>query len=259
MIKQARLLLCAIQFLTRLPVPSLTGFAPEWITQSAVYFPLVGQLVGAISALALILAAQAWGGAVPVVLALTVGTLITGAFHEDGLADTADGLGGGRDKDQRLAIMKDSLIGVYGALALLLALALKIAALSTLPAATAAVVLIAGHGAARGAAVVAMALLTYAGDAQSAKYKPVPNGVGALSCILALAFAVWPFLVFAFPNALAAIAVGGACAFVMALCAQRMIGGFTGDVLGAVEQIFEIGFFLAVAAHWPADWRLLWS
>ncbi len=250
--RELRLLLCAVQFLTRMPVPALKGFEPEWITQSARYFPVVGQLVGAISALALMLAAPIWSGAVPVALALTVGILVTGAFHEDGLADTADGLGGGRDKAHRLAIMKDSRIGTYGALALLLALALKVAALSTLPPLTAAFVLIAGHGAARAAAVTVMALLPYAGDAEAAKYKPVPHGVGALSCIVGSIFVAWPFIAFTFPNALAALVVGGLFAFIMALTSRRLIGGITGDVLGAVEQVFEIGFFLAVAAHWSA-------
>ena len=250
--REVRLLLCAVQFLTRLPVPALKDFTPEWITQSARYFPLVGQLVGVLSALALVLATQAWSGTVPVVLALTVGILVTGAFHEDGLADTADGLGGGRDKEHRLAIMKDSRVGTYGALALLLALALKIVALSTLPPMTAAFVLIAGHGAARAVAVVVMALLPYAGDTEAAKYKPVPNGVGALSCVVALIFAAWPFIAFAFPNALIAIAIGGLFALIMTLTSRRLIGGITGDVLGAVEQTFEIGFFLAVAAHWSA-------
>ena len=256
MMKEARLLLCAIQFLTRLPVPALKGFAPEWITQSARYFPLVGQLVGAISALAFVLAAKAWGGAVPAVIALTVGIILTGAFHEDGLADAADGLGGGRDKDHRLAIMKDSRIGSYGALALVLALALKIAALSEMSSALAIGVLIAGHGAARAAAVVVMAVLLYAGDAEAAKYKPVPGGVSPLACLVALLLAVWPFAVFiAFnatfaPNMLIALVLGSGLALIMTLTARRLIGGITGDVLGAVEQMFEIGFFLGAAVIW---------
>jgi adenosylcobinamide-GDP ribazoletransferase len=254
MMKHLRLFLCAVQFLTRLPVPNLAGFAPEWITLSARYFPLVGQIVGALSALVFFFAAQAWGGAVPAVLAVTAGILVTGAFHEDGLADSADGLGGGRTKDQRLTIMKDSRIGAYGAIALILALALKVAALAQLPALAAVAVLLAGHGAARAAAVVVMAVLPYAGDAEAAKYKPVPNGVSVPACLLALTLAAWPFAAFALPHALLALAIGAVLALTMALLARRLIGGITGDVLGAVEQMFEIGFFLGAAAQWSCQW-----
>lgn len=247
MMRELRLFLTAVQFLTRLPVPALKGFAPEWITASARYYPLVGQIVGAVSALAFVLAARAWGGAVPAVLAVAVGVLVTGAFHEDGLADTVDGLGGGRDKAQRLAIMKDSRIGSYGALALLLVLALKIAALAQI---ANALVLVAGHGAARAVAGVAMAALPYAGDPDAAKYKPVPRGVGAGSVAAALIFAAWPFVVFPLPQVVPALACGAVLAFVMALWARRSIGGVTGDVLGAIEQMFETGFLLGAVAAW---------
>lgn len=247
MIRELRLFLCAMQFLTRLPVPALKDFAPEWITASARYYPLVGQVVGALSGLMLVFAAKAWGGAVPAVLALATGILATGAFHEDGLADTADGLGGGRDKAARLAIMKDSRIGAYGALALVLAVALKTAALAQIAMAMA---LVAGHGAARAAAVIAMAALPYAGDPEAAKYKPVPHGVGIGSVIVALLFASWPFVVFPMQQMIPAVACGAILALIMALAARRLIGGVTGDVLGAIEQMFEIGFFLGAVARW---------
>ena len=247
MIRELRLFLVAVQFLTRLPVPALKNFTPEWITASARYYPLVGQVVGALSGLVLMFTARAWGGAVPAVLAVTMGILVTGAFHEDGLADSADGLGGGRDKTQRLAIMKDSRIGTYGALALLLAVALKVAALSQV---STALLLIAGHGAARGAAVIAMAALPYAGDPDAAKYKPVPQGVGIGSVIIAGLFAAWPFVAFPMPHMIPALACGAVLALIMTLAARRLIGGVTGDVLGAIEQMFEIGFFLGAAAQW---------
>lgn len=250
MMREARLILCAVQFLTRLPVPALKSFAPDWIAASARYFPLVGQLVGGLCALVLFFAARVWPGAAPAVLAITVGILLTGAFHEDGLADTADGLGGGRDKAARLAIMKDSRIGTYGALALVSAVALKTSALAVLEPGAGVAGLVAGHGAARAAAVVAMALLPYAGDPEAAKVKPVPQGVGAVSCIVALVLAAWPLVLLPVPHLFLALAAGGGLALVMALAARRLIGGVTGDVLGAVEQVFEVGFFMGAAARW---------
>ena len=89
--REPALLICAVQFLTRLPTPTLAGFAPEWITRSAKYFPLVGQGVGALSGVAFWLASRSWPPLLSAAISKAVGILITGAFHEDGLADTVDG------------------------------------------------------------------------------------------------------------------------------------------------------------------------
>jgi adenosylcobinamide-GDP ribazoletransferase len=248
MLRQLHLFFCALQFLTRIPVPPLKDFEPAWITRSAKYFPLVGQIVGAVSGAALLAADEIWIWPLPALLAIAVGLLITGAFHEDGLADTADGLGGGKDIAQRLTIMKDSRIGTYGALALLMMLAIKVAVLSPLPADTAALLLIAAHGLGRSAAVVAMATMSYAGDPDTAKSKPVPDGVTLPECMVAIAFGLWPLLLLPAPAIAPAIIGGGLLALLMALTARRLIKGYTGDVLGAIEQMFEIGFLLAVAA-----------
>ncbi len=248
MYREFRLFLCALQFLTRLPGPALPDFTPDWITRSAKYFPLVGLIVGAIAAGTLMLAAQVWSGVVPTLLAITIGILATGAFHEDGLADTADGLGGGQDPAQRLAIMKDSRIGTYGMVALVLCLALKVAALSSFDAPKAALVLIAVQGVARAAAVVVMTALPYAGDPASAKSKPTPAGVTPGECLLAVAFAAWPLALLPLGQVVGGIAMGCICAALIVLAARRLIGGYTGDVLGAVEQMFELGFVLGVAA-----------
>ncbi|MDA0744712.1 MAG: adenosylcobinamide-GDP ribazoletransferase, partial [Proteobacteria bacterium] len=147
--REARLFVCALQFLTRLPTPSLRDFQPEWIQQSARWFPLVGQVVGLIAAVILYGAAQVWSPWIAALLAVAAGVAMTGGFHEDGLADTADGLGGGQTRARRLEIMKDSRLGSYGALALGLTLALRVAALAMLVAVSpwmAAAALVASHG-----------------------------------------------------------------------------------------------------------------
>jgi adenosylcobinamide-GDP ribazoletransferase len=246
--RQVQLFLCALQFLTRIPVPRLSGFEDSWITRSAKYFPLVGQIVGALSAGVLLLAGEVWQGYVPLLLAITAGILITGAFHEDGLADTVDGLGGGRDAAHRLAIMKDSRIGAFGALALLLLLALKFAALAPFNIGMAALLLLASHGAARAAAVVAMCAMPYAGDPAVSKSKPVPDGVTAPEMFLAALFGLWPLLLLPLPLALAGMIGGLLLAMIIALAARRLVGGYTGDILGAIEQMFELGFLLGAAA-----------
>lgn len=245
---ELRLLVCAVQFLTRVPTPVLTRFEPDWITRSARYFPLVGQMVGVVCAGVLIAADRAWNGPVAALLAIGVGILITGAFHEDGLADTADGLGGGQTAQRRLEIMKDSRIGTYGVCALVLALGLKVAVLAGAPASSAALMLLAAHGAGRAAAVVVMRLTPYAPSGDAGKWKPTPRGVRTGEVLLALAFAAWPLLLMPGQVVAAGLAAGAVLAVALALAARRLIGGHTGDVLGGVEQAFEVGFLLGAGA-----------
>lgn len=245
--RQLRLFFCALQFLTRLPAPSFADFQPDWITRAARYFPLVGILVGAIGAGVLLLAGHVWSGPLPALLAVAAGVLVTGGFHEDGLADTADGLGGGQTPARRLEIMKDSRIGTYGVLALGLVLALKVAALATLPLATAALALVAAHGAGRVAAVAVMVLGRHVSDRDDAKYKPAPDGVRPFELLVAAGLGVWPLALLGWAG-LAGAAAGAVLAAALALTARRLIGGHTGDVLGGVEQACELGVLLGVSA-----------
>lgn len=247
MLRQFKLLCCALQFLTRLPAPSFVDFQPDWITRAARYYPVIGLLVGGVGALTLLAAAEVWSNALPALLAIAVGVLITGGFHEDGLADTADGLGGGQTPQRRLEIMKDSRIGTYGALALGLVLALKVAALAALPTSTAALALFAAHGAGRVAAVAAMVTGRHVSDPGSAKYKPAPDGVRPFEFLIALVLGAWPLCLLG-PAGLAGAAVGGVLALLVTLTARRLIGGYTGDVLGALEQACELGVLLGVSA-----------
>ena len=248
----AALLLCAVQFLTRIPVPAQPGFSADWINRSARYFPLVGQFVGLIAAVVLLLAAQLWSGWIVALLALLTAVLITGALHEDGLADTADGLGGGRDPAHRLAIMKDSRIGAYGVLALGFGLGLKLVSLASLSPVTAACSLIAAHGVARAATVAVMHALPYAGDEASAKISTRTSPPGRSEVAAALVFGAWPLVLLNSPNAVLGIAICAGVTLAMALTARRLIGGQRGDILGAVEQLCEVGFLLGCAAHLKA-------
>lgn len=248
LIAQWQLLIVATRFLTRLPTPSEAAFAPDGIDRSARYFPLVGQLVGLLCAGAWLAAGRLWPGLPAAALAVGAGVLVTGALHEDGLADTADGLGGGRDREHRLAIMKDSRIGAYGALALILVIALRIVLLAGMAPWPGALALVVAHGGARAAAVIVMTALPYAGDPRAAKLQPAPGDVTWTEAGLALALGAWPLV--GLGNARAALAVGlaAAAATGMALAARRLIGGVTGDVLGAVEQLAEVALLMGAAA-----------
>jgi len=246
--RQLDLLLCAVQFLTRLPTPRLAAFQPDWIARAARYFPLAGQLVGAICAGVWLVAGQVWPGAPAAVLAVAAGMLVTGGFHEDGLADTADGLGGGQTPARRLEIMKDSRIGSYGALALIAVTLLKAALLARLSPWSGALALLIAHGGGRAAAVIVMAALPYAGDPDAAKIRPAPQGGGWREALLAAALGAWPLVLLGAGKALLALALAAALSSTVALSARRLIGGITGDVLGAVEQAAEVGLLLGAAA-----------
>lgn len=256
---EIRLVGVALQFLTRVPVP-LRGFDAAWLQQSARHFPLVGVGVGGFAAAVLWAASQAWPPLVAVPLSIAATVWLTGGFHEDGLADTCDGLGGAVARERALEIMKDSRLGSYGALGLLLTLALKGAALvvlatRSLPLALAACVL--AHTLSRCAAVALMAVLPYAGDADHAKAKPLATRIGAGALVVALAWSAacaivivlaWPALL-APLRLLLSLAAAAIVAFVCARWFQRRLGGFTGDTLGATQQWSELAIYLALAAH----------
>jgi len=248
-IHQARLFFCALQFMTRLPAPRDADFEPDWIARSSPYYPVVGWIVGAVSAGVLLLASRFWPGLPAVVLAITAGFLVTGGFHEDGLADTADGLGGGQTAARRLEIMKDSRTGAYGVLALWGVLTLKVATLATLPPLQAALALVLTHGAARAFATVVMASQPYAGDPEAAKLKPAPMGVRPQEALIAMLLGLCPLLLWGSPfQAVAGVALAAGGVAFLAITARRLIGGFTGDILGGVEQLAELGLMLGLAS-----------
>jgi adenosylcobinamide-GDP ribazoletransferase len=244
---QLRLALTAIQYFTRLPVPRWTGYSERQLNDAARYFPLVGILVGLITGGVYLLAISVFPQPLAVLMSMVVGVLLTGGFHEDGLADACDGFGGGWDKPQVLAIMKDSRIGSYGVLGLVLALALKFAALAAVPSARFVVIAVAAHAFSRFMAVSVMATQRYVRDDDSARAKPVAQNISfaGLACAALFAFAPLAWLGWAG-------VAGAAGALALRLAAARYlyrrIGGYTGDCLGAVQQITEIGFYLALLA-----------
>ena len=246
MIHEARLFFTALQFLTRLPVPRWVGHEPAWLNQSARYFPAIGTIVGAVSALVLVASERVFGMPVAVGLAMSASVLITGAFHEDGWADTCDALGGAVDRDRALAIMKDSRIGAYGAVGLVLMLGLKAATLAAMPAAEAACSLLFAHTVSRAAAVALIRWLPYAGDVAHAKAKPMAQQIstGALAVAVLWVAGVALILVAADATHARAVMLGMALAIVgAAWCAYRLmqrLGGYTGDALGATQQVTEL-------------------
>jgi adenosylcobinamide-GDP ribazoletransferase len=235
--------------LTRLPTPQTGAPPPDWLARSAKWLPLVGLIVGGVCALVWSLARWIWPeGPVAGVVAIAAGVLLTGGLHEDGLADTADGFGGGQDTAQRLAIMKDSHIGTYGVVALILVIGLKAAALSQMTLAQGVAGLLAAAGAGRAACTLLMTVLPYVRSAETSKFASPEMNPSVAEAALALVFAAAGFALLpwaAIPIVLIAAIGAGA---IVALIARQTIGGFTGDVLGCVEMVVETVVLLAVAA-----------
>ena len=254
LLHELRLFFTALQFFTRLPVPRWVGYEPEWLQQSARYFPLVGAVVGLVGAAVLWVALGLFPLPVAVLLSMVATVVLTGAFHEDGLADTCDGLGGAVSRERALEIMKDSRIGSYGAVGLLLVLGLKAAALASLPVPAIYAALILGHAASRAAAVSVIRWLPYAGDVAHAKAKPLAQRVSRSGFIVAWGWAIAIALAVAAcsPAWAAMVSIGLLLAFAAAVgCAlwlKRRLGGMTGDTLGATQQLSELLVLLGCLA-----------
>lgn len=254
---ELRLFFVALQFLTRVPVPAWTGHEPEWMNRSVRQFPLVGALVGVAGAAVACLAVQLWPPAVAATLAVATTVWLCAAFHEDGLADTFDALLGAASRERAMAIMKDSRIGTYGTAALVLSLLLRVLLLAVLLAyepVAAALALVAAHAAGRAASVALMPRLPYGGDEAHAKAKPLARAVSKTDAMVAVAVGSAFLMVGASgtPQPLVVFAAGwaalGALVLVMRAWLARRLGGYTGDTLGATEQLGEILVLMTLSA-----------
>lgn len=248
--------LLAIQFLTRLPVPALSRLSGNAVTiglsRSVAWFPIIGALIGAITAATLLLTEQLWPRLVAVIIALLVEARITGAFHEDAVADFCDGIGGGRDPPHTREIMKDSRIGTFGVLGLTLALGLRAALMLSLDSATTTVLaIIAAATFARLFTVIVMVTIA-----------PAPGTAGlannvtscirgrdvSVACLTALA-GLLPFALNApLPMLCAVIATAVFLIWFKPLLTRR-VGGTTGDCLGFAAYAAQLILLLAAAAR----------
>lgn len=272
--------LLSLQFFTRVPVTGRladwVGFSPAMLRASAAHLPGVGVLVGGVVALGTwlllaLLPASPFAPLVAAVLGTVASVLMTGAFHEDGLADVADGLGGTLSRERALEIMKDSRVGAFGAIAVVLALLAKVsllALLGSLHGAVLCVALFTGHVASRFWPLLTIRLLPHVGDVAGSKSKPLADQISIASLWVA---ALWS------SGALALVVIAQSAMFYIVprlgwpalslwLCAgvlasglawlgmlrwfARRLQGFTGDCLGATQQVCELAFYLGLALAW---------
>ncbi len=243
--REWQVFLLAVGFLTRIPIPADPDFSDEKLNGASSYFPLVGLLVAAVAALVFIAALAIFNNPlIAVLFSMVASILLTGAFHEDGFADSCDGFGGGWRAEDVLRIMKDSRIGTYGTVALVLVLGLKAAALSAMPS-TGVVVsaLLFAHVLSRWLATSYLLDLHYVrGEGKS---KP-------LATTMPLSHWLWSglpvlvvLIVIDLPALLPLCLVLLVFRFVFAAYLRRRIGGYTGDALGAAQQVAEIIIYLS--------------
>jgi adenosylcobinamide-GDP ribazoletransferase len=228
----------AVALLTRVPVGGRADWAQSDLNLSVKWIPVVGGLIGLVVAVVYLALASVVPALLASGVAVAAGVILTGAFHEDGLADTVDGFGGGADRDEVMRIMKDPTHGTFGVIALVMSLILRIAALSVVRPALAIAILPAVHALSRAGSIGLMAALPPAtGDGSGAAHAtpglPRRVGVGALlAFLIGIVTVGWWAVAFALLIFLAAGGVG--------IAAARRIQGFTGDVLGAGEQVGEV-------------------
>lgn len=263
--KEVRIFFTAVMFLTRIRVPASTDHSPEYLRQAPRYFPVVGWIVGAISALFYLLGARYISTEIGILAAMIAGLFVTGAFHEDGFADVCDGFGGGWTKEKILEIMKDSRIGAFGAIGLIAVLSSKYLLLRELPAFTPELGqshnlfynyrhfilgVIGAHSLSRLMPVLVMQVSEYTGVADRSKSGAMTGGrLSAwglvLACLLALApfaFLPWQYLLILLPTLYAT--------YELNRYFKRWIGGYTGDCLGAIQQVTELVFYLGFIIVW---------
>ncbi|WP_338813517.1 adenosylcobinamide-GDP ribazoletransferase [Bernardetia sp. Wsw4-3y2] len=249
---QLRLFLTALMFYTRIAVPKWVDYSDEQLNKSSIYFPFIGWLVGGIAALVF------WGSEflfshyVALILSMIATVLLTGAFHEDGFADVCDGFGGGWEKLKILEIMKDSRIGAYGMIGTALLLFLKYTALLTLFEFMTAsslnsfwIIFLIGHSLSRFTALTFVYTHQYAREDLSSKVKPIAKQLSATEIIVSSVFGFLPIFLFS-PWAVGALVIAPLFALKLYLgyYFKKWIGGYTGDCLGATQQIAEVVIYL---------------
>lgn len=233
----------AVMFFTRLPVPPNLPFEQRYLDRTSMYAPVMGWIVGGIAAGVFWAASQVLPVAPSVLLSMASTLLVTGAFHEDGLADLCDGFGGGTSRERVLEIMKDSRIGTFGAAGLGMALALKFVALNEVPEMQVPLVLVCGHSISRLAAMSMIAFGTYARS--QGKSKPLSTRLPMGRFGVALVLGLLPMALVDDPHMLLAVSFTTAALLVMAWRIVRRLGGYTGDCLGAIQQVTEVTFYLS--------------
>jgi adenosylcobinamide-GDP ribazoletransferase len=260
--KQLHIFFTALMFYTRIPCPKNIDHNPDYLNKASRYFPLIGWIVGGICFGIYYLSSIVFSVEIALILSIIAGILTTGAFHEDGFADVCDGFGGGWTKEKILLIMKDSAIGAYGAIGLVLLFFLKFEAVFSLVSKSEIVNLqsaicilllfVSAHSVSRLAAISIVFTHQYSREDASSKSKPIAQNFTWKEVIGALFFGLLPFVVLSFFQwqLLLALVPVFIARFFLARYFQKWIDGYTGDCLGATQQVCEVIFYMSIIAIW---------
>jgi adenosylcobinamide-GDP ribazoletransferase len=260
--KELHIFFTSLMFYTRIPCPKNIDHNPDYLNKATRYFPLIGWIVGTISFLAFYLFSLFLSTETAVLFAIIVSVLTTGAFHEDGFADVCDGFGGGWTKEKILLIMKDSAIGAYGAIGLVLLFLVKFKLLSESILLFNAdnspfqifLLFISAHALSRLAAISIIFTHQYSRDDASSKSKPIVQKHTWKEIFGSFFFGLLPLLAFAyfyfqFKILLVLIPVF-LTRYFLARYFQKWIDGYTGDCLGATQQVCEVVYYLSLLLIW---------
>lgn len=242
--KEITIFLTAIMFYTRIPIPSNTEFSTDYLNKSTRYFPFIGILVGGLGAVIFLLILAILPLNIAIILSMASTILITGAFHEDGFSDFSDGFGGGYTKERILEIMKDSRIGTYGAIALVLMLFTKFLSISSTSLIDIPLLLISAHSLSRFISVCMIYTSSYVREDALSKSKPIGHRGSWSSFVVALIFGFLPLCFMPLVFTLLVIFMLSLTLFFFRWYVHKIIGGYTGDVLGALQQISEVVIYL---------------
>jgi len=247
--KELNILLVAIMFFTRIPVKIMGEYSSDMLNKASKYLPFIGYIVGAISALVFYISNIYFSDSIAIIFSMITAILTTGAFHEDGLADTFDAFGGGWTKEKKLEIMKDSRIGTYGSVALIIALLFKLVLISEFTSEKIVFVILVSHILSRLSPVVLIYFMNYVRIDSSSKSKPVGNGISFIELLVATAFAIIPLFYFDY-HILYLIPVVILTQIFLALWFKKHLEGYTGDALGASQQLTELVILLTLVILW---------
>ena len=244
--REVRIFFTALMFFTRIPCPKWVDHSEEYLNKASKYFPVIGIIVGAISALIYWLFQLIFPAEIALIFSMIASVMITGAFHEDGFADVCDGFGGGWTKEKILLIMKDSRLGTFGVIGLALILLLKWSVLKYFPVNILMIALISGHAISRLNAVSLIFTDTYARDDDSSKSKPLATKMSSGELIFATLFGIAPLALFTNAYVFLTLVPLLLVRWYFSRYFKKWIGGYTGDCLGAVQQVSEVVFYLSL-------------
>lgn len=237
-------------FYTRIPLFFKIEYTREAAQNATKFLPVIGWVVGGSSALVFYGSTYIFPVSVSIILSMITSLLITGAFHEDGLADVCDGFGGGHTKERKLAIMKDSHIGSYGVIGLILVLMFKFALMNEIYFNILPFVIISAHSLSRFAAISIMNTHQYVRKNEESKVISVIKKMSIAELVFAGICGVLPIFLFQNYFYFLLIVPVFIARWILGIYFKKQIGGYTGDCLGAAQQICEIVFYLSFFVLW---------